>query len=413
MVEWSEKQTTGPMQRSANAAYRRDIENRSSPFSPNDQAWIAVAGLLEQAALVPGRGYPLIQEAVNLAKSALGDQHIGIIEREFGGAAFAEQEWVLLLSDEAYQRGALNIAYAILDALSASTASGDDVACGRILVRMARIHNSLGFLDAANDQLFDAQRRGRAVGSVELEVRALIGLGSVAQSRGNYPVMLRHARRAADLADRNGLRFLGRFAHTGLMIAAAQRGDFSSAMTQAAVVYAEAAGHPTEEAELLQNVGQMLLAAGHADEAAPMFTAVLTRQLPEHFVLAALGGLALASAKRADQPIVLWASGEVERMERAGAQRYQAAVAMLECAVAMLAIGLSERGERARLAALQLGEQHGYHEVTLRAEHAARAMLAAGKPWGLEQSALEVARSIRAREPERLPEHVQVAAPVS
>jgi hypothetical protein len=224
--------------------------------------------------------------------------------------------------------------------------------------------------------------------------------------------MLRYAKRAADLADRNGLRFLGRFAHTGVMIAAAQRRDFSSAMNQAAVVYAEAAGHPTEEAELWQNVGQMLLAAGHADEAASMFTAVLARRLPEHFVLAALGGLALASAKQGDQPIVLWASGEVERLERAGAQRYQAAVAMLECAVAMLAVGLSQRGEHARLAALQLGEQYGYHEVTLRAEHAARAMLDSVVPRGLEEPALQVARSIRAREPERLPEHVEVAVPV-
>jgi len=400
------------MQRSANAAYRRDLENRSSPFSPNDQVWIVVACLLEQAALVPGRGYPLIQEAVDLARRALGDQQIRMIEREFGGTTFGESEWALLLSDEAYQRGALNIAYAILDALSATAVSGDDVAIGRILVRMARINNSLGFLEVANDQLVDARRRGRAIGSIELEVRALIGLGSVAQSRGNYPVMLRHAKRAADLADRSGLRFLGRFAHTGVMIAAAQRGDFSSAMNQAAIVYAEATGHPTEVAELLQNVGQMLLTAGYADEAESMFTAVLARPLPEHFVLAALGGLALASAKRGNQVIVLWASEEVERFERAGAQRYQAAVAMLECAVAMLSIGLSQRGEDARLRALQLGEQHGYHEVTIRAEHAARALLAAVKPRELEERALEVARSICAREAERLPDHVTVAAPV-
>jgi hypothetical protein len=277
---------------------------------------------------------------------------------------------------------------------------------------MARIDNKLGFLDAASDQLGHAQGLGKAAGSTELEVRALIGLGSVAQSRGNYPVMARHAKRAADLADRNGLGFLSRFAHSGLMVAAAQRGDFGSAMNQAAIVYSQAAGHPTEEAELFQNVGQMLLAAGHADDAVLMFTAVLGRRLPEHFVLAALGGLALASAKRGDQPIVLWASGEVERLERAGAQRYQAAVALLECAVAMLAVGLTQRGEQARMAAVRLGEQHGYHEVTIRAERVAREVLAARKIDTMDDAALDVVRSIRAREPERLPEHVQVAAPV-
>jgi tetratricopeptide (TPR) repeat protein len=401
------------MQLTPQAAYRRDIECRSLPFSPNDGLWVAAAGLLEQAVLVPGRERGLIHEAVDLAKQGLGVQYRQMIEREFGHARLDGRECLLLLSDEAYQRGALNTAYAILDALWAAANFADEVARGRILVRMARIANKLGFLDAANDQLVSARRLGKAIGSAELEVRALIGLGSVAQSRGNYPVMLRHAKRAADLADRNGLRFLARFAHSGLMIATAQRGDFASAMRQAAIVYAEAVGHPYEEAELLQNVGQMLLGVGYADEAASMFTAVLTRPLPEHFVLAALGGLALASAKRGDHPLVLWASGEVERLERAGAQRYHAAIALLECAIAMLADGLTQRGEQARIAALRLGEQHGYHEVTIRAERAAREALASSNVCAMDEAALQVARSIRAREAERLPDHVMVAAPAS
>lgn len=400
------------MQRSAQAAYRHDIENRALRFSPNDDVWLTVAGLLEQAALVPSHARRLVREAVHLATRKLGALHRRMIEREFGRSSLTGHECVLLLSDEAYQRGALQTAYAILDALWVGDASAGDVTRGRILVRMARINNKLGFLDAANDQLVDARRLGKILESPELEIRALIGLGSVAQSRGNYPVMLRCATRAADLADRHGLRYLGRFAHSGLMIAAAQRADFASALRQAAIVYAEAAGHPTEEAELLQNVGQMLLGAGYVDEAAAMFTAVLGRRLPEHFVLAALGGLALASAKRGDTRVVLWASDEVERLEHVGAQRYQVGVALLECAIAMVAVGLGQRGEQTRTTALRLGEQHGYHEVAIRAEHAARDVLAAVKPRALDEGDLEIARSIRAAEPGRLPDHVTVAAPV-
>jgi hypothetical protein len=119
----------------------------------------------------------------------------------------------------------------------------------------------------------------------------------------------------------------------------------------------------------------------------------------------------LASAKREDRPVVLWASREVERLERAGAQRYHAGIALLECAIAMLAVGLTQRGEQARMAAVRLGQEHGYHEVTIRAERAAREALSAARPRVIDESTLEVARSIRSNDPERLPDHVKVAAP--
>ena len=74
-------------------------------------------------------------------------------------------------------------------------------------------------------------------------------------------------------------------------------------------------------------------------------------------------------------------------------------------------MGFTQHGERARKAALRLGEQYGYHEVVIRAEHAAQELLVA-KSRVLGQAALAVAQSIRAREPGQLPDHVRVAAPV-
>src|SRR5262249_50654249 len=177
---------------------------------------------------------------------------------------------------------------------------------GRLLARRARILSRLGRMDGARDHFMTIERMGKEANSDELRARALLGLGSIAQMRGNYPAMEAFARRALRISRRAGLSFIERYARIGLTIAAGAKHDFDTALFHGWAVYHASIGQPLEEAEILQTFGQLMVEARHFDEARAAFGAVVSRALPARHIVPALGGLAVSAAETGRSATVRW-----------------------------------------------------------------------------------------------------------
>ena len=403
------------MIQSATAAYRADIAPSSSPFGAHDGGWIAVASLLEQAVLVPGpERETTVSRAIELARQLLAESALptGAVP-EWGVDEPAASDPIVVLADRAYQAGAFHLGRAMLDALLDADPSLTPRQRGRVIGRRARIDSRLGRREEAADQFRELASQGRRLNVPELQVRGWIGLGTLAQMRGNYPEQVRWSRRAARLADRAGLRSLGRQAHSGLMIAAGAQHRFEHALAHARIAWQAALGDPMHEGEILQNIGQLLLEAGHPAFAADVFTSVLARPLPVRIILPALGGLAMASAAIGQPGQVRWAAAELERLRLTSSPpTYQLASAALECATALSIVRQPADAERLLQVAERTAQANGYFEVIVKAE-ALRASTSAAAPKSvrpLGRAATRLAREIRTGEPERLPDHVVLAA---
>ena len=400
------------------SSYRADLSQRAEPFGPDDGAWVTVANLLEQACALAddADGRPLVEAAIATARESVGDDAVErLASHEWGGVERAPSEAVVLLADRAFEAGALRLARSILDALLGADRALTAVQRGRVLARRARADGRLGLLSEAADQYRDVERLGAEIGSAELEARAWIGRGALAQMRGNYPEQMRWSRRAARAADRAGLAYLSRLAHNGLMITAGAQHRFDEALRHAAIVYRASLGDPLLEGETLQNIGQIWLEAGHARPAAETFAGVLRRPVSIRIVLPALGGLAVASAALGDAPATEWADRELRRLHEAVVvPPYAYASAALECAAALATLGRSAAAEQTLATAESIARAHGFFEVIVKADAiraaTARAPFPAPRRLGAVASRLASQIGAEAADGERLPEHVMLAA---
>lgn len=402
----------------ATTAYRADLSERAGPFGPDDGAWVTVASLLEQARSLTdaAQARMLVAEATAVARDAVGRQAVERAgQQEWGTVERTPVEPIILLADQAFEAGALRLARAILDALLEADRTLGAVQRGRVIARRARADGRLGRMSEAADQYREVERLGGEVGSVELQARAWIGQGALAQMRGNYPEQRRWSRRAAREADAAGLAYLSRLAHNGLMIAAGAQHRFDESLHHAAIVYAASLGDPLLEGEVLQNIGQIWLEAGHPRPAAETFAGVLRRPVSIRIVLPALGSLAVASAALGDVAAVEWADRELARVRASAVvPPYAYASAALECASALVTLRRRGAAERTLAAAEAVANAHGFYEIIVKAE-AIRAGAGATPfpaPERLGAAADRLARRIgaEAADGERLPEHVQLAA---
>lgn len=400
--------------KSAPAAYRADAAGRPHGFGGQDGTWIAVASILDHAARAETDDrLELCTRAHAMAKEAmerLGSQHTTSVE--WRGRTLAGADFVVALADQAYEAGALNTSAAILGSLLNADESMTPLQRGIALSRLARANAKLGLMDVATDQYTAVAHFGRENRTPELEVRGWIGLGSMAQQRGNYPEMREWSERACTLAEREGLTGLSRMAHNGLMVWAGIRQRFDDALVHGWAAFRASAGDPIAEAEVLQNLGQLLLESGHTAEAHAAFAAVLAQRLPVRIVLAALGGLARTSAAASDRETVAWAASEVERLGEMPVPRHYLAYALLECATAAARVGDARTTRRLQQRATRIAEAHGFNEVAIRAEQLLDAVPATAdeRQAPLSQDAAEIVERVKWMAPERLPDHVLVGA---
>lgn len=361
---------------SATAAYRADAGTDGKAIGPGDGDWLVIASVLSHACIAPrAERDSLVRDAVAAARAVLREHETReATSSEWGSATDASAaEIILMLADVMYESGALHLTRVVLDGFLEADSSLGILDRGHLLARRARVDGRLGRLEEAADQYRTVSRLGKQIDSAELRIRAWIGHGALAQMRGNYPEQQSYSRRAARLADRLGLKPLSRLAHSGLMITAGARHDFDEALRHARIVYRASLGDPIPEAEILQNIGQLLLEARHTELAADVFANVLSRPLPARVILPALGGFALASGLRGDLKEVCWVQSELERFDlTAGAPPHPYASALLECAAALSNCGQAAEAERLLERAVRVAEAHGYYEIVVKADELRR-----------------------------------------
>jgi len=398
-----------PFSASPVAAYRADIDGRDTPLGAHDDVWLAAACTLRLATTSGERTRKHhLYEALGLAIDLLGDERIDdYVRREWPGAR-SYVESLAILADFVHDAGALHLAAVMLDDLALAASDLSTLERGRVLALRARVERKLGRLDEAQERYRHILMLAEKAQSPELEARAEVGLVAIAQVRGNFPDMRAHAERAADLAERHGYRSIARLANQGLTVAAAKNREYDDALIAGWKVVQLSHADPLLEAEALQNLGQLMLEAGHSDVARASFAAIMTRLAPPHILLPALGGLALASAQLGNEATVEWSVREVWRAQHTTVPRYELAAALLECATALHTLDRHGEFERYRVAADDIARSDGFHELAFRAADLDRLRFAhVSTPSSFRPDAAAVAREISAFEPEQLPTHVR------
>ena len=269
---------------SSAAAYRNDRVGKSTEFGLSDGTWLTVGSVLSHAKDASRTDRRrLIGAASRLARAAIGLPEIRSRAKREKQPVTGPLQAVSFLAEDAENAGALKTAGFILDAAMAADASIDAVNRGRLLARRARVDAKLGNLNEAMSTFRMLEQLARRENRAELRVRAWIGQMSIAQMRGNYPEMARLATRSLRLARSAKLPHLARIGHSGLMITAGIAGRWGDALLHGWSVYKLSIGNERDEVETLQNVGQLLLDAGHPVEARAVFRlrrdSRITRQL--------------------------------------------------------------------------------------------------------------------------------------
>lgn len=389
-------------------AYRLDVGERLDGFGGSDDAWLRVGSLLEHAAAAArhdaSAAAAMSQAACSAAAGAISHERLATFRKhECANREPSPFDAVLVLSDDAHDAGAPHAAASLLDGIVACGSELHPLTLGRVMARRARVALRSGWMSSAQDRAADLLALGEREREPELIGRAWIAFTALAQMRGNYPEMERGAREVEQVANRLSSRYFLRSARRSLTVVAGVRQDFDRALHYAWLVYQDCLGDLGEEAHTLQNLGQLFLEAGYPDAARAAFARVISQPLPVRFLLPALGGLAMASARTGRAETVAWAAAQARALDVEVAPKYQLAYALVECASACEAVGRASEAEEALARATELAETFKFHEIAFRAAE----RLAPAAP--LDAPARAVAREIASLEPAQLPEHLELA----
>ena len=266
------------------------------------------------------------------------------------------------VADEAEQRGALWLAYAMLATLERVGDALPPLDMGRLLAQRARVARKADSADVAITLYKRVDALGHSADAPELHARAAIGFGVLAEQSGNLPLSTRHFDKAARIAASVGDAELRRLAQHGRMVLAAKRGAFADALAYGWDEFAAAAGNREREADMLINLAQLALDTGHPAPALQGFSAALARRPGLRFFLAALGGAARAAAALNRPDVVRQCSARIDEITHEGSFAYPIASALLDLALATaaaqpaLAEGYVRRARR-------LTEEFHFHEL--------------------------------------------------
>jgi hypothetical protein len=284
-----------------------------------------------------------------------------------------------LIAETAEQRGDLKLAENVLESL-AHLPSVHPVAAGRVLADRARNSRKQGRVHLAYAQLRELLRHGRVIKSNELCARAWMGLGAVAQTRGNFAEMRRSVRHGLRIASAAGLHRLAATGHAGLGVDASMGGDPSQAISHLWQAYQLSAGDERSQSEFLGNLSHVFLLAGHAEVARAAASAVLRSSPPLRIGLPALGTFAIASAHLHDRVAAGWAARQAQRLARTRGHAREVAGAMIECALAWSILRDEPRAGVLRRRSESLAVKHGFYDLTFREALAAAPAPARSQP---------------------------------
>jgi tetratricopeptide (TPR) repeat protein len=245
---------------------------------------------------------------------------------------------------------------------------------GRVIAIQARLARHLGDLRSASSGYEEVARLGTEADLPELTGRSWVGLGILAQLRGDFPEARRRFHATIELAGATSESVM--IAHNHLMVAAATARDYDTAASHGWQAF-KLASTPLEETESLANLAQLLLDAGYPRAALRGFAAALARNPLSRQELPILGGAAFAAAAALPPPAaraLVRNFGErvdhlVAALHDGRSLPYPSASALVEISEAYAMVGeetcAGEFADRAE----SLASVHGFHQLMYRLEN--------------------------------------------
>jgi tetratricopeptide (TPR) repeat protein len=339
---------------------RLDGERTRGAASKGTGDILLIATLLRQAAV--GDSGRTRRTALRAARAALGRDALRRGCAYDDRPAESDVDVIRLLAQGAEHAGLLSVAQGLLE--SAYRVSSTPLERGRVLNERARNSRKMGHLDLCQAQNAAVLQLAREIDSDELRARANFDLGALAQTRGNFVAMKRLVLRGIRVADRAKLGRLAASGYIGLGIHAARHGYFDEAVTNLWKALALSKGSAESAQEVLVNLAQVLLDAGHPAEARLVADFALRAVASVHTQLPALGCLAIAAARVGDRKATHAACAAVRRLARAGHQPREVSGALLDCAMALATLGADAPSGAMYERAMTLATAHGFHDLT-------------------------------------------------
>jgi tetratricopeptide (TPR) repeat protein len=268
--------------------------------------------------------------------------------------------------DDMERAGAFHSAWATLSALRVSAAETSDAESGECAAQMGRVARQMGKLDTAADCYEAAAEDAEAANDDALRARVVGGAGSLAFVRGNYPEGRRCFEQVLALAPPGSPLRMN--AHQGLTLTALKVGDPAAALTHAWAALDLSSAGDEPRAESLVYLGNVAQRLGRHSEALRAYWACLAVYPPLRIQMPALRAAVRSLAAVADWGGVRTVALRLRALVGTSAQPYEDAMALVELAEAWHQAGEREEAEECLAGAVDLGERHGFHEVTVRAD---------------------------------------------
>jgi tetratricopeptide (TPR) repeat protein len=345
-------------------AYRRDLARLGvQRLSADDGRWISAAVALSHLARndAPDRAVHLEQLAT-LLDAASGGMAAPPLDSPARPSPPLMQR-ARILAERLEGSSAWHLALSVL-ATAERALNPDALDAGRIRAQRARIQWKSGAVDDSESSYHELLRTGWEMKERELIARALVGLATVSQVRGNYPAVARWAQRAATVAHEASLAGIGAMAHQLLMVSAGQRGDYVGALQHGWAAFQTAHGEPAREAEMLLNLAQLLVMVGEHRTALAGFVAALERDPPARIALPAWGGVATSASQLGEHRITRHAAERIDKVAMSTGLQHARASALAEAALALERIHLDATSWRQ--AAMALADEYRFNEITYR-----------------------------------------------
>jgi tetratricopeptide (TPR) repeat protein len=277
-------------------------------------------------------------------------------------------------------QGAFHLAYSLLSGFRRAVVSLSRWDVGRILALQGRIARQLGALDTADDNYRVAQRISREVREPDLYVRAMLGRGVIAATRGNYPKARVHFRRSLRAAQRSGLIEHESAAHNALLMAAIAAKDLDSALTHGWAALAYSSKLPDRHAEVLVNLAEVALLAGHPESALAACVEALGLTRIDRVLLAGYGTGANAAARLRRRAVLdRIAADSLKVIQRSG-QQLDKAYTLVELAEAYATVAGWDEARTFLIRAREIAEPAGFFEILHRADIVAAQVAAPQSP---------------------------------
>lgn len=366
---------------SALAAFRQDLASRPDGATAADSRWLQVVTLLQSATDVPAparRG--ILDVAADLADpdAAAPDGTPLPFPLTIRATLPPVVELALRAASAMEDAARFQLAYATYDAVLRLIVAelADERARaevqGVVLCLQGRVARQLGDSAVAAQHYRDAERVGRAGRLRGVEARAWVGLGLLAQVRGNHPEARRWFTQVLGVSEAPVES--RQVAHQALMVSASAAGDFETAALHGWAAY-ELAPNEVDSTAALCDLAELLRVAGHPALALRGFCAALTRTPGARVgaarqLLPALGGASLAAAQalrpEPARRLVDSFARQIATLVQETQIPFTHGVALADLADAYACIGDAQAAEGYRATARNIARQYSFFELLYR-----------------------------------------------